>query len=80
LTPNTPTNGWDDSALKVAKEVGPGDEFDYVFDFGDDWNHGCTVESEKADPLEEYGIKPSSPVPIWGWSAIPDQYGRDSLD
>jgi hypothetical protein len=64
----------------VAREVGSGDSFDYTFDFGDDWRHRLTVEPEKADPLEEYGAKPSSPVPIWGWGMIPDQYWRDSLD
>jgi hypothetical protein len=25
------------ATLKVAREVGPGDEFTYVFDLGDDW-------------------------------------------
>jgi hypothetical protein len=61
--------------LKVAREVKPAGFFEYVFDFGDDWRHRCTVEQEKADPLEEYGAKPSAPVPIWGWGQIPDQYG-----
>ena len=51
--------------------------FDYTFDFGDDWRHRCAVGPEKADPEEEYGEKPSAPVAIWGWGAIPDQYGRD---
>lgn len=78
--PEYPGDWLDETNLRVAKEVGPGDAFDYVFDFGDDWRHRCTVEPEKADPLEEYGAKPSAPVPIWGWGAIPDQYGRDSLD
>jgi hypothetical protein len=45
----------------VAKEVKPGDGFDYVFDFGDDWRHRCTVEPEKADPEDEYGAKSSGP-------------------
>ena len=78
--PEYPGDWLDETTLKVTKEVGAGDVFDYVFDFGDDWRHHCTVETEKADPLEEYGARPTSPVPIWGWGAIPDQYGRDSLD
>jgi Plasmid pRiA4b ORF-3-like protein len=78
--PDYPGDWLDETTLKVAKETGPGDVFDYTFDFGDDWRHRCTVEPEKADPMEEYGAKPSAPVPIWGWGAIPDQYFRDSLD
>ena len=78
--PDYPGDWLDETTLKVAKEVKPGDGFDYTFDFGDDWRHHCTVEPEKADPEEEFGAKPSAPVPIWGWGAIPDQYFRDSLD
>jgi hypothetical protein len=76
--PEYPGDWLDETTLKVAKEMKPGDSFEYVFDFGDDWRHRCTVESEKTDPLEDYGAKPSVPVPIWGWGQIPDQYGRDS--
>lgn len=70
----------DHAKLKVAKEVKPGEEFEYVFDLGDNWRHRCTVEAEKWDPLEEYGIVPNVPVPIWGWGWIPDQYGRQAFD
>jgi hypothetical protein len=31
------------------------------------------VETQKADPLEEYGTLPSAPVVVWGWGSIPDQ-------
>ncbi len=70
----------DHAKLKVAKEVKPGEEFEYVFDLGDNWRHRCTVEAEKGDPLEEYGIVPNVPAPIWGWGSIPDQYGRQAFD
>jgi Plasmid pRiA4b ORF-3-like protein len=70
----------DHAQLKVARETKPGDEFTYTFDFGDNWEHRCVVESEKADPTEEYGLVPPAPVPIWGWGWIPDQYGRRSAD
>lgn len=62
--------------IKVAKEVAPGDEFCYVFDFGDDWTHACTVEEAKVDPVEVLGLRPEVPTPSWGWGSIPDQYGR----
>ncbi len=70
----------DHAKLRVAREVKPGDEFEYVFDLGDNWRHRCRVEREKADPVEEYGEVPNRPVAIWGWGSIPDQYGRRSLD
>jgi len=76
-----PEQEWLDHArLKVAREVKPGDEFEYIFDLGDDWRHRCRVEPDKADPLEVYGIVPDRPVAIWGWGSIPDQYGRRSFD
>jgi len=72
---------WEDQAkLKVARELEPGDEFEFVFDFGDDWRHRCRVLDEKVEPADEYGPIPDRPVPIWGWGWIPDQYGRESLD
>jgi hypothetical protein len=51
-----------------------------VFDLGDNWQHRCTVEREKGDPLEKYGEVPKAPVAIWGWGSIPDQYGRRGFD
>jgi len=70
----------DHAQLHVAREVGPGEEFGYVFDLGDDWQHRCVVQEEKADPLEEYGRAPAAPVAILGWGSIPDQYGRRSFE
>ena len=75
---------WEDhAALKVAQEVRSGDRFEYEFDFGDSWEHLCTVLPSKVDPREEYcgdGPLPRRPVPIWGWGTIPDQYGRTSFE
>lgn len=70
----------DGAALKVARTVAAGDEFIYTFDLGDDWRHRCQVLPAKVDPLVEYGARPRSPVAIWGWGWIPDQYGRRSFD
>jgi hypothetical protein len=70
----------DHSKLKVAKEVGPGEQFSYVFDLGDNWEHRCVVEAQKVDPQEVYGLLPPAPVAFWGWGSIPDQYGRRSFD
>jgi len=74
--------GEDQGALKVAQELGPGDEFGFVFDFGDGWRHRCRVLEEKADPREDYGPGPlpKRPVVTWGWGWIPDQYGRESAE
>jgi hypothetical protein len=70
----------DHARLKVGREVGPGDQFEYVFDPGDDWRHRCVVEPGKVDPVTAYGRLPDRPVAIWGWGSIPDQYGRHSYD
>jgi len=70
----------DQAAVKVAGVVEPGDEFRFVFDFGDRWEHRCRVLAEKVDPRDEWGAGslPRQPVPTWGWGSIPDQYGRES--
>jgi hypothetical protein len=28
------------------------------------------------DPEETYGDRPKSPVSVWGWGDLPDQFGR----
>jgi Plasmid pRiA4b ORF-3-like protein len=68
------------AAVKVVAAVGPGDEFGFVFDFGDRWEHRCRVLADKVDPRQEWGAGPlpGQPVAIWGWGVIPDQYGRRS--
>lgn len=52
------------------------EQFVYVFDFGDDWAHLCTVGPKRIDPLEVLGIVPDEPLSYFGWGDIPDQYGR----
>lgn len=54
-----------------------GEQFVYTFDLGDDWTHLCTVGPTRIDPTEALGIVPDTPLPYWGWGAIPDQYGRN---
>lgn len=79
--PDGAPDGWlDGTTLTVAREVPPGTAFRYLFDLGDDWDHHCQVLPEKADPLEEYGERPTQPVPVMGWGWIPDQYGRETED
>ena len=70
----------DHAKLKVAREVKPGDEFEYVFDLGDNWRHRCRVAKDRVDPLDVCGIVPVCPIAVWGWGSIPDQYGRLSVD
>jgi hypothetical protein len=70
----------DHAALKVGREVSPGDRFSYVFDLEDNWRHTCRVLDEKVDPRSEYGELPERPVALWGWGWIPDQYGRETFD
>ena len=53
-----------------------GEQFAYTFDFGDGWQHLCTVGDKRIDPEEVYGLEPSMPAPCFGWGALPDQYGR----
>ncbi len=68
----------DQKRIAVASALGKGDEFEFVFDFGDEWMHRCRVEDVDVDPEDLYGESPKLPVPIWGWGSIPDQYGRRS--
>jgi len=65
----------DDRQARLSR-LGLGEQFVYVFDFGDDWTHLCTVGSERVDPLESLGIVPDEPLPYFGWGDLPDQYGR----
>lgn len=60
---------------KIAKRR-EGEAFDYEFDFGDSWLHRCTVLEVEVEPESVYGVRPRGPVAVWGWGAIPDQYGR----
>jgi hypothetical protein len=48
----------DHAVVKVVAAVGAGDEFTFVFDFGDRWEHRCRVLDVKADPRREWGAGP----------------------
>lgn len=80
----TPHRWWDgeepDGSLDGARtrlgRLRLGEQFAYVFDLGDNWQHLCTVGPKLADPMETLGIIPDKPLPFWGWGDIPDQYGR----
>ena len=52
----------DDQRERLGR-LGLGDRFVYVFDFGDDWAHLCTVGPKRVDPLETLGIVPDRPLP-----------------
>jgi hypothetical protein len=52
------------------------EQFVYEFDFGDSWEHLCTVGPTRIDPIDQLGILPQRPLPYRGWGVIPDQYGR----
>jgi hypothetical protein len=56
--------------------LGPGTQFAYVFDFGDSWDHLCTIGDQPVDPLNVLGEIPDRPLAFWGWGTMPDQYGR----
>ncbi len=77
--------GLEDDPYREASrtKVGSGQEgevFGYEFDLGDSWQHRCTVLEVGLDPEEVYGGPPTGPVAVWGWGAIPDQYGRTTPD
>lgn len=78
----TPYEEWDadgpvaDDRRTNLSRLQLGEQFLYVFDFGDDWTHLCTVGPERIDPIEALGIVPAGPLPYWGWGDIPDQYRR----
>jgi hypothetical protein len=76
------SGGEDHAKVKVATAVGPGDEFAFTFDFGDEWRHRCRVLAEKVDPADEFWgtPPPRRPVATLGWGWIPDQHGNESAD
>lgn len=68
---------WLDHALvEVLGALAPGDEFSYLFDLAEAWQHRCCVLEETIDPLLAYGWVPSRPAIASGWGWIPDQYAR----
>jgi hypothetical protein len=79
----TPEVVWEDQAqVKVCSAVAPADEFSFTFDLGEGWLHRCRVMAQKIEPREYCGegALPKSPLPIFGWGWLPDQYRRDQPD
>ena len=80
----TPLDRWDgdapdgsiDSATTKMSRLKPGEQFAYLFDFGDDWTHLCPLAAHRIDPLDTIGVVPPEPVPYFGWGDLPDQYQR----
>jgi hypothetical protein len=74
---------WEDQAqVKVCSAVAPAEEFSFTFDFGEGWLHRCRVMAQKIEPREYFGEGPlpKSPLAIFGWGWLPDQYRRESTD
>lgn len=65
-----------DETRETLSRLQASQQFIYVFDFGDDWTHLCTVVDASIDPLDTLGLVPNAPLPFFGWGMIPDQYGR----
>jgi hypothetical protein len=63
---------------KIGGRWRRGDSFLFEFDFGDSWEHRCSVMEMEVDPTEVYGKRPKGPAVVFGWGSVPDQYGRSS--
>lgn len=60
-----------DHDVAVTELVKPDDEFRYVFDFGDNWQHRCRVIGTNTDrPADSV----RAPVMIGTWGESPEQY------
>ncbi|GGL21600.1 IS1096 element passenger TnpR family protein [Mangrovihabitans endophyticus] len=83
-TPVTPLDLWDgdapegsiDSEATRLSRLAAGEQFAYLFDFGDDWTHLCTVAEHRIDPEDTLGAVPPEPTPFYGLGDLPDQYQR----
>jgi hypothetical protein len=69
-----------DETSELLSNLQASQQLIYVFDFGDDWTHLCTVVEVGIDPNEVLGVVPKAPLPYFGWGNIPDQYGRAWAD
>jgi Plasmid pRiA4b ORF-3-like protein len=74
--PDSDEEGVLDETRETLSRLKAFEQFIYVFDFGDDWTHLCTVVDSKVDPHDALGMVPDAPQPYFGWGNIPDQYGR----
>lgn len=77
-TPFEDSNVLDAARTKIGGRWREGDSFLFEFDFGDSWEHRCTVMETEVDPAEAHGKRPKGPAVIFGWGTVPDQYGRSS--
>ena len=78
-TPGEDLSFKDAARTKIARRL-DGETFEYEFDFGDSWEHRCTVLETDVEPEDVYGVRPKGPVAVWGWGSLPDQYGRATPD
>lgn len=78
--PESDDEGLLDESREKLSRLPVSQQFIYVFDFGDDWTHLCTVVEDTIDPRETLGIVSNAPLPYFGWGTIPDQYGRAWAD
>jgi hypothetical protein len=70
----------DEEDMLVAEALGVGEWFVYEYDFGDRWIHRCRLEAEDVLADDDIAFDLEVPIPIYGWGAIPDQYGRTTDD
>ena len=80
LDPEMENDELRDETREHLSKLQASQQFIYVFDFGDDWTHLCTVVEADIDPHEVLGVVPNAPLPYFGWGIIPDQYGRAWAD
>jgi hypothetical protein len=75
----------EDEEVHFVLDAGePGTRFEYVFDLGDEWRHRCEIETWEQSPevdgnfdlFEQF----TTPMPVYGWGTIPDQYGNLTFD
>ena len=57
---------WDRSHLHEFTLARLSEQFAYIFDLGDNWQHLCTVEPKLADPMESLGIAPGQAAAVLG--------------
>ncbi|MCB0872925.1 MAG: hypothetical protein KDC36_06065 [Thermoleophilia bacterium] len=67
---DAPADTVDIHALKLSR-LRLDDQFVYTFDFGDDWQHLCTVGPERVDPSRCTASHRTDPCPLRGGEACP---------
>jgi Plasmid pRiA4b ORF-3-like protein len=74
--PDSDNEGVLDETRENLSRLHTTQQFTYVFDFGVEWTHLCTVIDAGIDPRDVLGVIPNGPLAYFGWGNIPDQYGR----